>query len=209
MNQNRTELATALGLALFAVIEHVVGGKATAEYAIGAKATAEVSAKEEVTNDAPVAEEKQTAKRTSSRSSAAAKKEESAVEKAADSEITLATVEAAIAEARSKATPSTVRKIVKDIAGTPAANDIDPKYYAEVIEALANIETAAATSAKPEHLDEPKRDEMVELLTQVSNEIAFDVAKDIIRSVGGVEEMADIPADKILDVIDECEAELN
>ena len=203
MNQNRTELATALGLALFAVIEHVVGGKATAEYAIGAKATAEVSAKEEVTNDAPVAEEKQTAKRTSSRRSAAAKKEESA----ADSEITLATVEAAIAEARSKATPSTVRKIVKDIAGTPAANDIDPKYYAEVIEALANIETAAAPE-KVEHPDEPKRGEMVELLTQVANEISFDVAKDIIRSVGGVEEMADIPADKILDVIDECEAEL-
>ena len=198
MNQNRTELATALGLALFAVIEHVVC----------VKPSEAVSAKEEVTNDAPVAEEKQTAKRTSSRRSAAAKKEESAVEKAADSEITLATVEAAIAEARSKATPSTVRKIVKDIAGTPAANDIDPKYYAEVIEALANIETAAATSAKPEHPDEPKRDEMVELLTQVANEITFDVAKDIIRSVGGVEEMADIPADKILDVIDECEAEL-
>lgn len=198
MNQNRTELATALGLALFAVIEHVVGGKASEA----------VSAKEEVTNDAPVAEEKQTAKRTSSRrSAAAAKKEEAAVEKAADSEITLATVEAAIAEARSKATPSTVRKIVKDIAGTPAANDIDPKYYAEVIEALANIETAAAPE-KVEHPDEPKRGEMVKLLTQVSNEIAFDVAKDIIRSVGGVEEMADIPADKILDVIDECEAEL-
>ena len=203
MNQNRTELATALGLALFAVIEHVVGGKATAEHAIGAKATAEVSAKEEVTNDAPVAEEKQTAKRTSSRRSAAAAKKE----EAADSQITLATVEAAIAEARSKATPSTVRKIVKDIAGTPAANDIDPKYYAEVIEALANIETAAATE-KVEHPDEPKRGEMVELLTLVANEIAFDVAKDIIRSVGGVEEMADIPADKILDVIDECEAEL-
>ena len=197
MNQNRTELATALGLALFAVIEHVVGGKASEA----------VSAKEEVTNDAPVAEEKQTAKRTSSRRSAAAKKEEAAVEKAADSEITLATVEAAIAEARSKATPSTVRKIVKDIAGTPAANDIHPNYYAEVIEALANIETAAAPE-KVEHPDEPKRGEMVELLTQVSNEIAFDVAKDIIRSVGGVEEMADIPADKILDVIDECEAEL-
>ena len=197
MNQNRTELATALGLAFFAVIE----------YAIGAKATAEVSAKEEVTNDAPVAEEKQTSKRTSSRRSAAAKKEESAVEKAADNEITLATVEAAIAEARSKATPSTVRKIVKDIAGTPAANDIHPNYYAEVIEALANIETAAAPE-KVEHPDEPKRGEMVELLTQVANEIAFDVAKDIIRSVGGVEEMADIPADKILDVIDECEAEL-
>ena len=193
MNQNRTELATALGLAFFAVIEH----------AIGAKATAEVSAKEEVTNDAPVAEEKQTSKRTSSRRSAAAAKKE----EAADSEITLATVEAAIAEARSKATPSTVRKIVKDIAGTPAANDIDPKYYAEVIEALANIETAAAPE-KVEHPDEPKRGEMVELLTQVANEIAFDVAKDIIRSVGGVEEMADIPADKILDVIDECEAEL-
>ena len=202
MNQNRTELATALGLALFAVIEHVVGGKATA-HAIGAKATAEVSAKEEVTNDAPVAEEKQTSKRTSSRRSAAAAKKE----EAADSEITLATVEAAIAEARSKATPSTVRKIVKDIAGTPAANDIHPNYYAEVIEALANIETAAAPE-KVEHPDEPKRGEMVELLTQVSNEIAFDVAKDIIRSVGGVEEMADIPADKILDVIDECEAEL-
>lgn len=198
MNQNRTELATALGLAFFAVIEH----------AIGAKATAEVSAKEEVTNDAPVAEEKQTSKRTSSRRSAAAAKKEEVVEKAADSEITLATVEAAIAEARSKATPSTVRKIVKDIAGTPAANDIDPKYYAEVIEALANIETASAASAKPEHPDEAKRDEMVALLTQVSNEIAFDVAKDIIRSVGGVEEMADIPADKILEVIDECEAEL-
>lgn len=197
MNQNRTELATALGLALFAVIEHVVGGKASEA----------VSAKEEVTNDAPVAEEKQTAKRTSSRRSAAAKKEESAVEKAADSEITLATVEAAIAEARSKATPSTVRKIVKDIAGTPAANDIHPNYYAEVIEALANIETAAAPE-KVEHPDEPKRGEMVELLTQVANEITFDVAKDIIRSVGGVEEMADIPADKILDVIDECEAEL-
>ena len=197
MNQNRTELATALGLALFAVIEHVVGGKASEA----------VSAKEEVTNDAPVAEEKQTSKRTSSRRSAAAKKEESAVEKAADNEITLATVEAAIAEARSKATPSTVRKIVKDIAGTPAANDIDPKYYAEVIEALANIETAAAPE-KVEHPDEPKRGEMVELLTQVANEIAFDVAKDIIRSVGGVEEMVDIPADKILDVIDECEAEL-
>ena len=197
MNQNRTELATALGLAFFAVIEH----------AIGAKATAEVSAKEEVTNDAPVAEEKQTSKRTSSRRSAAAKKEESAVEKAADNEITLATVEAAIAEARSKATPSTVRKIVKDIAGTPAANDNDPKYYAEVIEAVANIETAAAPE-KVEHPDEPKRGEMVELLTQVANEIAFDVAKDIIRSVGEVEEMADIPADKILDVIDECEAEL-
>ena len=197
MNQNRTELATALGLALFAVIEHVVGGKASEA----------VSAKEEVTNDAPVAEEKQTSKRTSSRRSAAAKKEESAVEKAADSEITLATVEAAIAEARSKATPSTVRKIVKDIAGTPAANDIHPNYYAEVIEALANIETAAAPE-KVEHPDEPKRGEMVELLTQVANEIAFDVAKDIIRSVGGVEEMADIPADKILDVIDECEAEL-
>ena len=203
MNQNRTELATALGLAFFAVIEHAIGAKATAEYAIGAKATAEVSAKEEVTNDAPVAEEKQTAKRTSfRRSAAAAKKEE-----AADSEITLATVEAAIAEARSKATPSTVRKIVKDIAGTPAANDIDPKYYAEVIEELANIETAAAPE-KVEHPDEPKRGEMVELLTQVANEIAFDVAKDIIHSVGGVEEMADIPADKILDVIDECEAEL-
>ena len=129
------------------------------------------------------------------------------MEKAADNEITLATVEAAIAEARSKATPSTVRKIVKDIAGTPAANDIDPKYYAEVIEALANIETAAAPE-KVEHPDEPKRGEMVELLTQVANEIAFDVAKDIIHSVGGVEEMADIPADKILDVIDECEAEL-
>ena len=207
MNQNRTELATALGLAFFAVIEHAIGAKATAEHAIGPKATGEVSAKEEVTNDAPVAEEKQTAKRTSSRRSAAAKKEEAAVEKAADSEITLATVEAAIAEARSKATPSTVRKIVKDIAGTPAANDIDPKYYAEVIEALANIETAAAPE-KVEHPDEPKRGEMVELLTQVANEIAFDVAKDIIRSVGGVEEMADIPADKILDVIDECEAEL-
>ena len=207
MNQNRTELATALGLAFFAVIEYAIGAKATAEYAIGAKATAEVSAKEEVTNDAPVAEEKQTSKRTSSRRSAAAKKEESAVEKAADSEITLATVEAAIAEARSKATPSTVRKIVKDIAGTPAANDIHPNYYAEVIEALANIETAAAPE-KVEHPDEPKRGEMVELLTQVANEIAFDVAKDIIRSVGGVEEMADIPADKILDVIDECEAEL-
>ena len=206
MNQNRTELATALGLAFFAVIEHAIGAKATAEYAIGAKATAEVSAKEEVTNDAPVAEEKQTSKRTSSRRSAAAKKEE-VVEKAADNEITLATVEAAIAEARSKATPSTVRKIVKDIAGTPAANDIDPKYYAEVIEALANIETAAAPE-KVEHPDEPKRGEMVELLTQVANEIAFDVAKDIIHSVGGVEEMADIPADKILDVIDECEAEL-
>ena len=207
MNQNRTELATALGLAFFAVIEHAIGAKATS-HAIGAKATAEVSAKEEeVTNDAPVAEEKQTSKRTSSRRSAAAKKEESAVEKAADNEITLATVEAAIAEARSKATPSTVRKIVKDIAGTPAANDIDPKYYAEVIEALANIETAAAPE-KVEHPDEPKRGEMVELLTQVANEIAFDVAKDIIRSVGGVEEMADIPADKILDVIDECEAEL-
>ena len=197
MNQNRTELATALGLALFAVIEHVVGGKASEG----------CSAKEEVTNDAPVAEEKQTAKRTSSRRSAAAKKEEGSVEKAADSEITLATVEAAIAEARSKATPSTVRKIVKDIAGTPAANDIDPKYYAEVIEALANIETADAPE-KVEHPDEPKRGEMVELLTQVANEIAFDVAKDIIRSVGGAEEMADIPADKILDVIDECEAEL-
>ena len=203
MNQNRTELATALGLAFFAVIEHAIGAKATAEYAIGAKATAEVSAKEEVTNDAPVAEEKQTSKRTSSRRSAAAAKKE----EAADSEITLATVEAAIAEARSKATPSTVRKIVKDIAGTPAANDIDPKYYAEVIEALANIETAAAPE-KVEHPDEPKRGEMVELLTQVANEITFDVAKDIIRSVGGVEEMADIPADKILDVIDECEAEL-
>ena len=197
MNQNRTELATALGLALFAVIEHVVGGKASEA----------VSAKEEVTNDAPVAEEKQTAKRTSSRRGATAKKEESSVEKAADSEITLATVEAAIAEARSKATPSTVRKIVKDIAGTPAANDIHPNYYAEVIEALANIETAAAPE-KVEHPDEPKRGEMVELLTQVANEITFDVAKDIIRSVGGVEEMADIPADKILDVIDECEAEL-
>ena len=198
MNQNRTELATALGLAFFAVIEHVVGGKASEA----------VSAKEEVTNDAPVAEEKQTAKRTSSRrSAAAAKKEESAVEKAADSEITLATVEAAIAEARSKATPSTVRKIVKDIAGTPAANDIDPTYYAEVIEALANIETAAAPE-KVEHPDEPKRGEMVGLLTQVANEIAFDVAKDIIHSIGGVGEMADIPADKILDVIDECEAEL-
>ena len=206
MNQNRTELATALGLAFFAVIEHAIGAKATS-HAIGAKATAEVSAKEEeVTNDAPVAEEKQTSKRTSSRRSAAAKKEE-VVEKAADNEITLATVEAAIAEARSKATPSTVRKIVKDIAGTPAANDIDPKYYAEVIEALANIETAAAPE-KVEHPDEPKRGEMVELLTQVANEIAFDVAKDIIQSIGGVGEMADIPADKILDVIDECEAEL-
>ena len=206
MNQNRTELATALGLAFFAVIEHAIGAKATS-HAIGAKATAEVSAKEEeVTNDAPVAEEKQTSKRTSSRRSAAAKKEE-VVEKAADNEITLATVEAAIAEARSKATPSTVRKIVKDIAGTPAANDIDPTYYAEVIEALANIETAAAPE-KVEHPDEPKRGEMVELLTQVANEIAFDVAKDIIHSVGGVGEMADIPADKILDVIDECEAEL-
>ena len=204
MNQNRTELATALGLAFFAVIEHAIGAKATAEYAIGAKATAEVSAKEEVTNDAPVAEEKQTSKRTSSRRSAAAAKKE----EAADSEITLATVEAAIAEARSKATPSTVRKIVKDIAGTPAANDIHPNYYAEVIEALANIETAAAPE-KVEHPDEPKRGEMVELLTQVANEITFDVAKDIIRSVGGVEEMADIPADKILDVFDECEAELN
>ena len=203
MNQNRTELATALGLAFFAVIEYAIGAKATAEYAIGAKATAEVSAKEEVTNDAPVAEEKQTSKRTSSRRSAAAAKKE----EAADSEITLATVEAAIAEARSKATPSTVRKIVKDIAGTPAANDIHPNYYAEVIEALANIETAAAPE-KVEHPDEPKRGEMVELLTQVANEITFDVAKDIIRSVGGVEEMADIPADKILDVIDECEAEL-
>ena len=207
MNQNRTELATALGLAFFAVIEHAIGAKATS-HAIGAKATAEVSAKEEeVTNDAPVAEEKQTSKRTSSRRSAAAKKEESAVEKAADNEITLATVEAAIAEARSKPTPSTVRKIVKDIAGTPAANDIDPTYYAEVIEALANIETAAAPE-KVEHPDEPKRGEMVELLTQVANEIAFDVAKDIIHSIGGVGEMADIPADKILDVIDECEAEL-
>ena len=207
MNQNRTELATALGLAFFAVIEHAIGAKATS-HAIGAKATAEVSAKEEeVTNDAPVAEEKQTSKRTSSRRSGAAKKEESAVEKAADNEITLATVEAAIAEARSKATPSTVRKIVKDIAGTPAANDIDPTYYAEVIEALANIETAAAPE-KVEHPDEPKRGEMVELLTQVANEIAFDVAKDIIHSIGGVGEMADIPADKILDVIDECEAEL-
>lgn len=206
MNQNRTELATALGLAFFAVIEHAIGAKATS-HAIGAKATAEVSAKEEeVTNDAPVAEEKQTSKRTSSRRSAAAKKEE-VVEKAADNEITLATVEAAIAEARSKATPLTVRKIVKDIAGTPAANDIDPTYYAEVIEALANIETAAAPE-KVEHPDEPKRGEMVELLTQVANEIAFDVAKDIIHSIGGVGEMADIPADKILDVIDECEAEL-
>ena len=206
MNQNRTELATALGLAFFAVIEHAIGAKATS-HAIGAKATAEVSAKEEeVTNDAPVAEEKQTSKRTSSRRSAAAKKEE-VVEKAADNEITLATVEAAIAEARSKATPSTVRKIVKDIAGTPAANDIHPTYYAEVIEALANIETAAAPE-KVEHPDEPKRGEMVELLTQVANEIAFDVAKDIIHSIGGVGEMADIPADKILDVIDECEAEL-
>ena len=206
MNQNRTELATALGLAFFAVIEHAIGAKATS-HAIGAKATAEVSAKEEeVTNDAPVAEEKQTSKRTSSRRSAAAKKEE-VVEKAADNEITLATVEAAIAEARSKATPSTVRKIVKDIAGTPAANDIDPTYYAEVIEALANIDTAAAPE-KVEHPDEPKRGEMVELLTQVANEIAFDVAKDIIHSIGGVGEMADIPADKILDVIDECEAEL-
>ena len=206
MNQNRTELATALGLAFFAVIEHAIGAKATS-HAIGAKATAEVSAKEEeVTNDAPVAEEKQTSKRTSSRRRAAAKEEE-VVEKAADNEITLATVEAAIAEARSKATPSTVRKIVKDIAGTPAANDIDPTYYAEVIEALANIETAAAPE-KVEHPDEPKRGEMVELLTQVANEIAFDVAKDIIHSIGGVGEMADIPADKILDVIDECEAEL-
>ena len=64
------------------------------------------------------------------------------------------------------------------------------------------------TSSLAEHPDEPKRGEMVELLTQVANEIAFDVAKDIIHSIGGVEEMADIPADKILDVIDECEAEL-
>ena len=193
MNEKRNEVALALGLAMIAAMEHAQGS-APVETQVAQK-NEEVDTK---------------TKTTSKRQSAAAKKEAEAAQAnddvaADENEITLATVEAAIADARSKHTPAAVRAIVKSVAGTPAASSIDPSKYKDVIEALAGMGSDETSEAKSDvHPDEARRGEMEDLLSQVKDEFGLEEAKTIIETIGKADMMADIHADNIVAVIEDC-----
>lgn len=69
----------------------------------------------------------------------------------------------------------------------------------------------AGKSKKEDDAGKPKhtKQEMVALLSELSDKKSKTVAKEIINEVGGVDKMKDIPADKYDAVVEAAEAALN
>lgn len=69
----------------------------------------------------------------------------------------------------------------------------------------------AGKTKKDEDAGKPKhtKQEMVALLSELSDKKSKTVAKEIINEVGGVDKMKDIPADKYDAVVEAAEAALN
>ena len=191
----REQLALNLGLAVFAILEHVGNVETT---------TTADSAPEKSTTKAPTKAPAKAPAKAPTKAKAPAKKAD---------DITIETVEAAITDARGAGlTAIDVNKVVKGVAGVADVEKIDEADYAAVIDALRKAIVDKESDADDEDdaadADEDRRGEMEDLVRQVMKDVSKADAQAIIKDIGKADKLANIAAKHIVEVIDECKATL-